>query len=142
HFTLTGTSTVAGVSHSLGVTARDADGNIATGYLGTVHFTSSDPSAVLPAEYTFTANDACHHVLSVTLKTAGSRSITATDTLTASTTGTLSLSLHDALPISHFTLTGTSTVAGVSHSLGVNARDAYGNIATGYLGTVHFTSSD
>ena len=35
------------------VTAVDAYGNVATGYTGTVHFTSSDGQAVLPANYTF-----------------------------------------------------------------------------------------
>ncbi len=49
---------------------------------GTAHFTSSDIQAVLPANYTFTGVDAGVHVFSVTLKTAGSQSITATDTVT------------------------------------------------------------
>jgi len=35
------------------VTASDAYGNLATKYTGTVHFTSSDGSATLPADYTF-----------------------------------------------------------------------------------------
>ena len=39
------------------VTAQDAYGNTATGYTGTVHFTSSDGQAVLPADYTFAAGD-------------------------------------------------------------------------------------
>ena len=59
-----------------------------TGYTGTVHFTSSDGPAVLPANYTFTGGDAGTHVFSVTLKTAGTQSITATDTVTGSITGT------------------------------------------------------
>ena len=37
------------------VTAYDAYGNVATGYTGTVAFTSSDPQACFPADYTFTA---------------------------------------------------------------------------------------
>ena len=55
---------------------------MATGYTGTVHFTSSDAQAGLPANYTFTGGDAGTHVFSVTLKTAGTQSITATDTVT------------------------------------------------------------
>ena len=35
--------TTAGVQGTVRVTARDAFGNVATGYTGTVHFTSSDP---------------------------------------------------------------------------------------------------
>ena len=47
----------AGVAGSFTVTAKNADGSTNTGYRGTVHFTSSDPQAVLPADYTFTAAD-------------------------------------------------------------------------------------
>ena len=45
-----------------------------------IHFTSSDSAAVLPAEYYFTATDAGSHTFTngVTLMTAGSQSITAT----------------------------------------------------------------
>ena len=67
-----------------------------TGYTGTVHFTSSDGSAVLPANYTFTAGDAGTHVFSVTLKTAGTQSITATDTVTGSITGTQNVTVNPA----------------------------------------------
>ena len=53
--------TTAGTAHNVTVTAQDAFGNVATGYTGTVHFTSSDGSAVLPANYTFTGGDAGTH---------------------------------------------------------------------------------
>ena len=62
------------------VTARDAYGNLATGYAGTVQVTSSDGAAVLPGDYAFVSGDGGAHQFSVTLKTAGSQSITATDT--------------------------------------------------------------
>ena len=70
----------AGVAGNFTVTALDAFGNIATGYGGTIHFTSSDGQAVLPANYTFTAGDGGVHTFSATLKTAGSQSLIATDT--------------------------------------------------------------
>src|SRR5206468_2616239 len=60
----------AGTAHTLTVTAKDPYGNVATGYRGTVHFTSSDAQAVLPANYLFTASDNGVHSFSVTLKTA------------------------------------------------------------------------
>jgi hypothetical protein len=72
------------------VTARDAYGNVATGYRGRVHFTSTDAAAALPSDYTFTATDAGVHSFSITLKTAGTRSVTATDTVTSSIKGTQS----------------------------------------------------
>lgn len=79
--------TAPGASHTLTVTAKNAANSTATSYLGTVHFTSSDSAAVLPADYTFTAGDLGVHVFNVTLNTVGTRSVTATDTLTSSITG-------------------------------------------------------
>src|SRR5262249_13155576 len=63
------------------VPVQDAFGNTATDYRGTVHFTSSDGQAALPADYTFTAADNGVHTFTATLKTAGTQSITATDTV-------------------------------------------------------------
>src|SRR4029078_9106480 len=47
----------------------------ATGFLGTVHLDSSDPNAVLPGDYTFTAGDLGIHALPVTFKKSGSQSV-------------------------------------------------------------------
>src|SRR5207245_6406977 len=71
--------TTAGVAGNFTLTAEDANGNVVTGYTSTIHFTSSDPQAVLPSDYTFTSADAGQHTFSATLKTAGSQSFTATD---------------------------------------------------------------
>ena len=78
-------SAVAGTPFSVSVTAEDQDGNVVTGYSGTVHFTSSDGQAVLPANSGLTNGV---RTFSVTLKTAGSQTVTATDTVTSSITGT------------------------------------------------------
>ena len=67
-------------------------GNVATGYSGTVHFTSSDsnPNVVLPADYTFTAADGGTHTFSgVRLHTQGQQSLTVTDTVDASIFGVI-----------------------------------------------------
>ena len=83
--------TTACSSNAVTVTAKDSGGATATSYRGTVHFTSSDTQATLPADYTFVAGDNGVHTFSgVSLKTAGSQSITATDSgfsFTASQTG-------------------------------------------------------
>ena len=135
----------AGTAFTLTVTAWDSYGNKATGYRGTIHFTSSDPQAVLPADYTFTATDNGAHSFSnaAALKTAGPQSLTATDSLTATITGQATIRVNAAaasvLLVSGFP---TSIAAGTAASFTVTALDAYGNIATGYRGTVHFTSSD
>src|SRR5262249_61747263 len=93
-------STTAGVSVDVTVTARDTLGNVDIWYTGTVHFTSTDTQAVLPANYTFTSTDAGAHTFSsgATLKTAGSQTITATDTTTSSVTRNPPVTLTPAAP--------------------------------------------
>ncbi|MFO0957417.1 MAG: hypothetical protein U0800_08105 [Isosphaeraceae bacterium] len=54
-------STTAGVANTFTVTVRDTIGQVATGYTGTIYFSSSDVKAGLPASYTFTAADAGVH---------------------------------------------------------------------------------
>jgi hypothetical protein len=136
-------ATTAGLAHTFTVTARDAYGNVATGYTGAVQFTSSDGQATLPADYTFTAGDAGTHTFSATLKTAGSQSLTATDRATATITGKQSGILVTAAAATHLSIAAPSQVsAGVAFSVVVTALDAYGNVATGYRGTLRFASTD
>src|SRR5207237_651967 len=130
-FTVAGypSPTVAGVAHPFTVTALDAFGNTATGYTGTARFTSTDGSATLPANYAFTAADAGVHGFSVTLKTVGTQSVTATDTVTVSITGVQSgIVVNPAAAVS-FTVAGLSTLrtAGVAGSVTVTAKDVFGN---------------
>jgi hypothetical protein len=125
------------------VTAYDAYGNIAAGYAGTVHFTSSDAQAGLPADYTFTSSDQGAHTFSASLKTAGTQALSVKDTANSSFTATQSGITVATGAVSKFIVSGyPATTAGTSHSFTVTATDAYGNLVTGYRGTVHFTSSD
>jgi hypothetical protein len=136
-------STTAGSAFTVLVVAKDAYGNYATGYRGTVHFTSSDPKAVLPANYTFTSSDNGQQFFSITLKKAGTQSLTVKDTVTASLTGTQSGILVNAAAASKFVLAApTSVNPGAPFNLTVTVEDAYGNVVTSYAGTVHFTSTD
>jgi uncharacterized repeat protein (TIGR01451 family) len=135
------TSITAGTAGSFTVTAKDAFGNTATGYTGTVHFTSSDGQASLPANSTLTSGTGS---FSATLKTAATQSITATDTVTSSLTGSeTGISVSPAAAAS-FIVAGfpSSITAGTAGSFTVTATDAFGNTAAGYTGAVHFTSSD
>ncbi len=148
HYSVTAvTSTVAGNPFSLTVTALDASGSVATGYRGTVTFDSNDPQgATLPDDYTFTAADSGVHTFSnaAALYTAGSRSITATDTVTPSITGSATVSVTPGAA-AFFAITSPAdggTVAGNAFDITVRAYDAYGNAATGYRGTVTFSSGD
>jgi SAM-dependent methyltransferase len=78
----------AGLPAKVRVTARDERNKIATGYAGTVRFTSSDPMASLPPDYQFTPGDRGVHVFpGVTLKTAGTHSLEAADNSDAGITG-------------------------------------------------------
>ncbi|MHB1559763.1 MAG: beta strand repeat-containing protein, partial [Isosphaeraceae bacterium] len=133
----------AGTAASLTVTAYDPFGNVATGYSGTVALASSDGQAVLPASYTFAASDDGKHTFTVTLKTAGNQSITATDQ-TDNLTGSQSGIAVQAAAASSFQVSGFPTIdtAGASHDVTVTAYDPFGNVATGYTGTVALASSD
>ena len=121
---------IAGAVGSVTVTARDAFGNLATGYRGVVHFTSSDGQAGLPVNYQFVAGDNGVHVFSgVTLKTVGSQSITVTDTVTGSITGTQSSITVNPAGLDHISISpvSSSIVAGGSQIYLVEAFDVYNN---------------
>src|SRR5713226_10133830 len=96
----------AGTVSSVRVEARTSNGATATLYAGTIHFTSTDTKAVLPADYTFTTADKGVHVFtnSVTLKTAGTQSVTATDTKTATIKGSQTGIVVNALAASYYGL--------------------------------------
>jgi hypothetical protein len=133
----------AGTAGSFTVSAVDANGDLTPTYVGTVHFTSSDPKAQLPADYTFTAGDNGSHTFSATLFTAGTQSLTATDAV-AGIAGTQAGIIVTAAGVSELVVTGfaSPTTAGEAHNFSVTALDAYGNTVTDYSGTVHFSSSD
>jgi predicted outer membrane repeat protein len=84
-----------GVPFDLTVTAVDPFGQLAIGYRGIVSFstTDPDPGVVLPADYTFTADDAGVHTFTdtglgeTTLFTHGRQTITVTDTADGSILG-------------------------------------------------------
>ena len=138
------TSDTAGTTVDMTITAYDAYGNVATGYTGTVDLMSTDPLAVLPSSATFDAADAGKLSFAVTLDTAGTQSITATDSVTPSIRGTESGIAVQAAPAKTLAFTGfpTSDTAGTAGTVTITAYDPYGNVATGYTGTLDLTSSD
>jgi glucose/arabinose dehydrogenase len=94
-------SVPAGTPFDITVTARNAAGHVAPGYTGTVTFSTTDtgPGVVLPADYTFTANDAGVHTFTdtglgeTTLVTLGDQTLTATDTPSGSLTGSATVTI-------------------------------------------------
>ena len=106
-------SASAGDMFTVTVTAQDAQGKTASGYTGTVHFTSSDALAVLPANYAFTSTDKGAHTFSVTLTTVGSQTVTATDTVTGSISGSAAVSVSATTGTSYYvSTTGSDSSAG------------------------------
>jgi hypothetical protein len=75
----------AGAPFSFTVTAQDAGNNTATGYTGTVHFTSTDSYASLPPDATLIN---CAGTFTATLRTTTSQVITAADTTNGDINGT------------------------------------------------------
>ena len=135
HFTFSPpVSTTAGNTFSLTVSALTAGGSIVTGYTGSVHFSSSDLGASLPADYTFTAVDnGTHTFTSLRLVTTGTQTIVVTDKATSTIT---SLAISNVTPgvANHlvFVQQPTSVSAGVTMSPAVTVRvlDAYNNLLT------------
>jgi RHS repeat-associated protein len=142
-FTVHAAAATAGNAVTITVTAMDANNKTDRSYLGTVLFSSSDVRAGLPASYTFQPGDQGTKTLSVTLETAGKQSVTVTDTTQPVAKGVGTVTVAPAGAVT-FAVAGfpTPDVTGVGHSFTVTAFDAFGNVATGYTGTVHFTSSD
>ena len=134
---------VAGATHTVMVKALDAYGNVATGYLGAIHFTSSDTRATLPADYAFKAADKGVHAFTagIVLRTAGSQWVRATDKV-AAFTGSQTVTVTPGAAKTLAVTIVSPYVLGATHTVTVKALDAYGNVATGYLGAIHFTSSD
>jgi hypothetical protein len=112
HFSVTApSSATTGTSFNVTVTADDLNGNPLTTYRGTVHFTSTDALASLPADYTFTAADAGVHTFSVTLLSSYNRTIVVTDTSDATIRGFAPVSVTNP-PLSITSLSTTTAVEG------------------------------
>src|ERR1700746_2595074 len=79
HFSLAPATTTphAGTAFMITVTALGVSGQTATNYSGTLHFASSASNASLPADFPMSTVSA---TFSITLNTAGSQTITVTDT--------------------------------------------------------------
>jgi hypothetical protein len=105
--TVTAPATVAGgTAFNATVTARRADGSVATGYTGTIAFTSIFEGTV-PANYTFTTANAGSHTFTFQINRAGQQTIqayeagagliTMSGSATVKVTGTTTLVLTSTL---------------------------------------------
>jgi parallel beta-helix repeat protein len=88
--TVASVSVFAGVRFSLTVKVEDAYGNIVKNYTGTIHFTSSDDTARLPNDCTFTAaRKGVHTFTGLVLRKKGIQTITISDPLNSSLTASV-----------------------------------------------------
>jgi len=134
------TTAIPGKAFSLTVTASSSLSGTLTNYSNTLHFTSSDAQAVLPADYTFDpATDQGTHIFSVTFNSLNSQTVTSTDTLAApiTATATLNVSHNPDLTITK-THTGNFTQGQTGAHYTITVGNA-GDIST--TGTVTVTDS-
>lgn len=135
------TATVAaGTPFDCTARARDAEGNIATGYVGTMHVTSSDTSLII-ADLVFGAAEAGARTMSaLVFQQAGERALTVDDG-TAQATATLMVE-HGPASVVTATALPVDMVAGVASAFTIHIWDAFNNPATRYAGTLSVTASD
>jgi hypothetical protein len=135
--------TTAGAGHSPTATIKDTYNNTVTSYTGTIVFSSSDSQATLPVNYTFVGGDAGVKTFTngVVLKTTGVHSITASDGTISGTIQNINVTAGQPtkLKISNIT---SPIAANTPSSPTVTVQDQYNNTATGYTGTITFSSSD
>ncbi|TMB94344.1 MAG: hypothetical protein E6J38_08200 [Chloroflexi bacterium] len=131
----------AGTSLSFSVIAQDQFANTDLAYAGRVHFSSTDTSAtvVLPADSTLVNGQG---TFTATLTKAGPQTITATDKVVAAVTGNVAVTVQPAAAAKLTLGAPNSARAGQSFPVTVTLTDQFGNVASGYRGAVHFTSSD
>jgi N,N-dimethylformamidase beta subunit-like protein len=136
-----GEPATAGTAFSFTVTAQDPYGNTDPSSSGTVHFTSSDTSGgvKLPADSALTNGLG---TFSAVLIRAGSQTIVATDITQPAISGSMSIRVVAAAAATLGLAVPSSVVAGQTFYARVTLYDQFGNVATGYAGTVHFTTSD
>jgi len=139
HFRITSLPmAVSGQAFAFQIAALDALNNPDSGYAGTVHFSSSDGAANLPAD---TALAAGQGSFSAMLLTAGNQALTATDIGNGAIAGSTILAVPGS--VSHLAVgVPPHAYPGAPVHLNVQALDAFNHPVPGYAGTVHFTSTD
>jgi len=141
HFSVTAPSLVtAGVAFPLTISALDSNNNVVFLYGGTVHFTSSDPSAALPADTTLLNGTA---TFLITFRNPGTQIIVATDTANTTLTGTSNAIAAGSSTPTTFSISAPAVATpGLAFTITVNAVDANNIPVIAYNGAVHFSSSD
>ncbi len=128
---------ISGTPVAVTVTAYDAFGNVATGYTGTINFSSSAGNSGLPSSYTFTSADAGVHTFYANLSPAGAQSITVNDTANKlSSTSSPVVVVKPATQLLVALQPPVSVTAGQTFTLNFAAVDALGNLNPTFGGPV------
>jgi hypothetical protein len=127
------------------VTAYDTNYALGTGYRGTVHFSSTDGSATLPSNYTFTAADNGTHTFSgaLTLRTVGRQTVTAADVADATIIGTRTVSVGPPAPTALIATASSTSQVGLSwsSSTGASSYEISRSSASSPASTIGTTSA-
>lgn len=138
-----GPNVAGGQQFGLDLKISNSNGFLPVGtYSGTVHFTSSDPTAVLPADYVFSpADEGAHHFVA-TLGTSGAQTVTVTDTNLPGYTGSATLQVNVPNVAQLRVAAPANATTGTAFAFVVTALDSSQTLAADYNGTVHFSSTD
>jgi hypothetical protein len=125
-------SAVAGQPFNITVTALTQAQNPATSFADTVHFTSSDPLAQLPADYTFVGADGGAHLFIIALETSGAQSVTVTDVQQPLLTATQTITDAAGAAAAIIAVAGSGQTANPGSTfpiaLAAKVTDAFGNL--------------
>jgi hypothetical protein len=141
-FSLSGQPTTiqAGTPFTFSVIVQDAFQNTVTSYAGTVQFMTSDPIGTVPSSYMFNPGvDNGTHVFPATLRRAGAQSITVS---AGGIAASMNISVTPAPAQSLIINAPANATSGRPFTVTVITQDPYNNVATGYQGTVQFSTSD
>ena len=134
-------SAAVGSSISVTVTAKKSDGTSLPAYRGTIHFTSTDATATLPADYTFTATDSGAHTFTgVILRSTGNQTITSMGTVNTGFKGTSPNIAVGGTVSNDFTISASPTSLTVAAGSG-SASTIATAVTSGSAGTVSLTVS-
>ncbi len=135
----------AGVPVQVFVVPLDASGRPVPNYTGTISFASSDPSAVLPANFTFGSSirPFSFHAFSVTFETTGEQTLAVTDDNVNTSTGSASINVRAAVVATSLRVDAPQNApVGVPVVVRVEVLDASGNPIPNFDGQFTLTSGD
>ena len=115
-----------GIQAYVTVRLRDVCGNVDGGYRGRIRFTSTDPAAVLPADYTFTGFEKGAMTFKVKLNTAGTHSVQVQDLDNGAVLGA-----QTGIVVTSTTVTAITAVLPGTAAPGTNVMI----LGSGFLGT-------